>query len=95
MMEKQPQMRCWAQASRKAATSGPSMRHMMAGSVFIDRPCNAYSGKTTRSMVPMLARALATIATMRSVWAASCAGVATTGNWSCTSPIHDAVRGCG
>ena len=32
---------------------------MMAGFVSIDSPCSEYSGKTTRSMVPGCARALA------------------------------------
>src|ERR1700686_3089297 len=87
MSEKQPQMRCWAQACLNAATSGPSSEHMMAGSVLIDSPCRAYSGNTTRSMVGMLRRALPTMSTMRRVCAASWSGVATTGSWSWTSPI--------
>ena len=53
-------------AALNAATSGPSMRHISSGAVLIDRPCSAYSGKTTRSIVPaLLRRALPTIATMR------------------------------
>ena len=67
MMEKQPQMSLAMQAPRKCSTSGPSSRHMISGLVSIDRPCSEYSGKTTRSMVAMLRRALATSAQMRSV----------------------------
>jgi len=75
------------QACLNAATSGPSIVHMISGLISIDRPCSAYSGKTTRSMVPMLRRALAVISTMRAVWAARSSGVSTTGSLSCTSPI--------
>ena len=56
------------------------------GAVLIDRPCSAYSGNTTRSMVPWLRRALPTSSQMRWVCAASCAGVSTTGSCSCTRP---------
>src|SRR5882672_3959724 len=87
MIEKQPQMRCCTQAARKAATSGPSSEHMIAGSMLIDRPCSAYSGNTTRSMVGMLRRALPTMSTMRCVCAANSSGVATVGSCSWTSPI--------
>ena len=80
MMEKQPQMLLSMQACLNAATSGPSSEHMMAGLVSIDRPCRAYSGNTTRSMVGMLRRALPTMATMRRVWAARSSGVLTTGS---------------
>src|SRR5436190_18670960 len=85
--EKQPQSLCSTQAALKAATSGPSMRHISSGAVLIDNPCNAYSGKTTRSRPALLRRALPTIATMRSACAASCAGVSTTGSCSCTRPM--------
>src|SRR5258708_35078379 len=61
MIEKQPQMRCSAQACLNAATSGPSSEHMMAGSVLIGRPCSAYSGNTTRSIVGMLRRGVSAI----------------------------------
>ena len=64
MMEKQPQMRLSMQACLKAATSGPSSVHMISGLVSIERPCSAYSGKTTRSIVPRLRRALPTMATI-------------------------------
>src|SRR6516162_9399842 len=87
MIEKQPQMRCSAHACLNAATSGPSSEHMIAGSVLIDRPCSAYSGNTTRSMVGMLRRALPTMSTMRRVCAASSSGVATVGSCSWTRPI--------
>src|SRR5262245_51875482 len=87
MIEKQPQIRCVAHAAWNAATSGPSSVHMMAGFVSIDSPCNAYSGKTTRSIVGMPSRAFATIRQIFSVCRARSSGVATTGNWSCTSPI--------
>ncbi len=60
---------------------------MMAGFVSIDRPCSAYSGKTTRSMPDRLARALATMETIRAVCPASSAGVETTGNCNCTRPM--------
>ena len=62
------------------------MRHISSGAVLIDRPCSEYSGNTTRSMVGRLRRALPTIATMRSVCAASSAGFVTVGNCSCTMP---------
>ena len=86
MMEKQPQIRLSTQACLKAATSGPSIRHMIAGLMSIDRPCSAYSGNTTRSIVPRFRRALPTISTMTLVWAARSSGVTTVGNWSCTRP---------
>jgi hypothetical protein len=44
---------------------GPSSEHMIAGLVSMERPCSAYSGNTTRSMVGILRRALPTMATMR------------------------------
>src|SRR3974390_2251173 len=87
MIEKQPQIRLSMQAFLNAATSGPSRRHMIAGLVSIDSPWSEYSGKTTRSMVERLRRALPTLATMRSGWGARAALVTTTGNCSCTSPI--------
>ena len=59
MIEKQPQIRCSTQAALNAATSGPSSVHMSSGAVFIDRPCSAYSGNTTRSIVGMVAARLA------------------------------------
>ena len=68
------------QAWRNIATSGPSSLHMSSGAVLMERPCSAYSGNTTRSMVPRLRRALPTIHTMRSACAFSCAGVSTTGS---------------
>lgn len=40
-------------------TSGPSSVHMISGLVSIDRPCSAYSGNTTRSMVCWLVAGLA------------------------------------
>eukprot|EP00962_Isochrysis_galbana_P022016 scaffold6532_cov116-Isochrysis_galbana.AAC.6 len=78
MIEKQPQTRLSRHAFAKAAASGPSQRHMMAGSVFIDRPCSAYSGNTTKSVVDMLRFALPTIATMRWVCASRSAGASKT-----------------
>src|SRR6266446_3454412 len=87
MIEKQPQIFWSAHACLNAAISGPSSEHMMAGLVSIDRPCSAYSGNTTRSMVGMLRRALPTISTMRRVCAASCSGVLTFGSCSCTRPM--------
>ena len=87
MIEKQPQIRLSRQACLKAATSGPSSVHRISGRVSIDRPCSAYSGKTTRSIVAMLARALATIATMRSAWAVTSARVAMVGSCSWTRPM--------
>src|SRR5438105_2708202 len=87
MMEKQPQILLSMQACLKAATSGPSRRHMMSGLVSIDSPCSEYSGNTTRSMVERLRRALPTMVTMRSVWRVRSALDATTGNCSCTSPM--------
>ena len=86
MIEKQPQMLLAMQACLKAATSGPSSVHMMAGSVAMLRPCSEYSGNTTRSIVPWLRRALATMSQMRCVCAARSAGVATTGSVNCTRP---------
>ena len=86
MMEKQPQMRLTRQACLNAAISGPSSEHMIAGFMSIDRPCREYSGKTTRSIVAMLRRALATVATIFCVCAARSAGVTTTGNCNCTTP---------
>ena len=80
MIEKQPQILCSMQAFLKAATSGPSSRHMISGLVSIDSPCSEYSGNTTRSMVDRLRRALPTIQTIRSVCRARSAFVATTGN---------------
>jgi hypothetical protein len=80
MIEKQPQMLLAMQACLKAATSGPSSVHMMAGEVSIDRPCSEYSGNTTRSMVDWLRRALATSSQMRAVCDARSAGVLTTGS---------------
>ena len=59
--EKQPQSLCSTQAAWKAATSGPSIRHISSGAVLIERPCSAYSGKTTRSRPALLRRALPTI----------------------------------
>ncbi len=87
MTEKQPQMLLSRQAILKAATSGPSRAHMMSGLVSIDSPCRLYSGNTTRSMVPRLPRAFATVRTILSVWAVSSAGVLTTGSCACTRPI--------
>src|SRR5437660_1059721 len=87
MMEKQPQILLSMHACLKAATSGPSRRHMMSGLASIDSPCSEYSGNTTRSMVERLRRALPTMVTMRSVWRVRSALVATTGNCSCTSPM--------
>src|SRR5258708_28828970 len=87
MMEKHPQILCSMQAFLKAATSGPSRRHMIAGVVSMDRPCSEYSGNTTRSMVPRLRRALPTMVTIFSVCRARSCGVATTGSCSCTSPM--------
>src|SRR6186997_1079264 len=75
------------QAALKAATSGPSSRHMISGLVSIDRPCSEYSGNTTRSMVPRLRLALPTMLTIRSVCRARSALVATTGSCSWTSPM--------
>src|SRR5277367_3535597 len=86
MMEKQPQMRLSRQACLNAAISGPSTDHMIAGFMSIDRPCREYSGKTTRSIVAMLRRALPTVATIFFVCAARSAGVTTTGNCNCTTP---------
>ena len=86
MIEKQPQIRCCTQAALKAATSGPSSETISSGAMLIDSPCSAYSGNTTRSIVPRLRRALPTISQMRCVCAASCAGVSTTGSCSCTRP---------
>jgi hypothetical protein len=86
MIEKQPQMRLSMQAFLKAATSGPSSEHMISDAVSIERPCSAYSGNTTRSIVPWLRRAFATSSQMRCVCAASSALVLTTGSCSCTSP---------
>src|SRR5690606_14577539 len=87
MMEKQHQIALSRQACLKAATSGPSSLHMMAGLVSMDRPCSAYSGKTTRSMVPRLRRALPTSSTMRAVCCCRSAGVSTTGSCNCTKPM--------
>src|ERR1043166_6339160 len=75
------------QAWRNAATSGPSTEHMIAGLVSMERPCSAYSGNTTRSMVGMLRRALLTMATMVSVCLARSVGVATVGSCSWTRPM--------
>src|SRR3984957_5911725 len=86
MMEKQPQMRLSRQACLSAAISGPSSEHMIAGFMSIDRPCREYSGKTTRFIVPMLRRALPTVATIFCVCAARSACVTTTGNCNCTTP---------
>src|SRR5580698_3091162 len=86
MIEKQPQMPCWAQAERKAPTSGPSSRHMSPGSVLIERPCSEYSGNTTRSIAGTFRRALPTSSTIRVVWAASSVGVVTVGSCSWTNP---------
>src|ERR1700690_631680 len=85
-MEKQPQIRLSRQACLNAAISGPSSEHMIAGFISIDRPCREYSGKTTRSVVAMLRRALPTVATIFFVCAARSAGVTTTGNCNCTTP---------
>ena len=60
---------------------------MSVGSVLIESPCSEYSGNTTRSMPGRLRRAFATMPTIRSVWAASSAGVVTVGSCSCTIPI--------
>src|SRR6266404_2347605 len=87
MIEKQPQILLSAQAFLNAATSGPSSEHMIAGLVSIERPCSAYSGNTTRSMLGMLRRALAVMATMRWVWVARSSVVTTFGSCNCTSPI--------
>src|SRR6266436_5736608 len=87
MMEKHPQIWLSMQAFLKAATSGPSSRHMISGLVSIDRPCSAYSGNTTRSMLPKFRRALPTMYTMRSVWRARSCLVTTTGSCSWTSPM--------
>src|SRR6185369_4695842 len=87
MIEKQPQILFSTQARLNAATSGPSSRHMMSGLVSIDRPCSAYSGNTTRSMVDRLRRALPTIARIFSVCRARSSGVFTTGSCNCTIPI--------
>ncbi len=87
MMEKQPQMRLSRQACLKASTSGPSTRHMISGFVSMDRPWSEYSGKTTRSIVERLRRALPTISTMRAVWRFRSSGVATVGSCSCTQPM--------
>ena len=84
--EKQPQIRFARQAARKAATSGPSIRHMSAGSVLIESPCSEYSGNTTRSIPGRLRRALPTRSTIRPVWAASSDGVVTVGSCSWTMP---------
>ena len=59
---------------------------MISGFMSIDRPCSEYSGKTTRSIVAMLRRALPTVATIFCVCAARSAGVTTTGNCNCTTP---------
>src|SRR5439155_23931436 len=61
--------------------------HMMARSVLIDSPWSEYSGKTTRSIVGLLCRALPTNAHTRAVCASRSVGVWTTGFWSCTKPI--------
>src|SRR5476651_278744 len=87
MMEKQPQMSFAMQAPRKCSTSGPSIRHMIAGLISIDRPCSEYSGKTTKSMVAMLRRALPTSSQMRLVCRARSSRVTTVGFWICTSPM--------
>src|SRR5260370_22002652 len=87
MIEKQPQMRFSMQACLKAATSGPSSEHMIAGLVSIESPCRAYSGNTTKSIVAMLRRALATKPTIFSVCLCRSAAVATTGSCSCTMPM--------
>ena len=88
MIEKQPQMRLSRHAALKAATSGPSSVHMMAGLVSIDSPCRLYSGNTTRSIVGRLPRALATTsATIRAVCRARSSGVRTTGSCAWTRPI--------
>src|SRR6185503_16895449 len=86
MIEKQPQILCSTHAALKAATSGPSSDTISSGAVLIDRPCSAYSGNTTRSIVLRLRLALPTRSQMRLVCAASCTGVSTTGSCSCTSP---------
>src|SRR6202453_34724 len=85
-MEKQPQIRLSRQACLNAAISGPSSEHMIAGFMSIDRPCREYSGKTTRSIVAMLRRALPTVAAIFRACAARSAGVTTTGNCNCTTP---------
>jgi hypothetical protein len=82
MIEKQPQMRCSAQAPRKAATSGPSSRHMSWGSVLIESPCSEYSGNTTRSIAGRFRRAFLTRSTIRFFCAASSAAVVTVGSCS-------------
>src|SRR5947209_15167500 len=87
MMEKQPQILLSPQACFKAATSGPSISHMISGLVSIESPCSEYSGKTTRSIVAKLRRALPTMATMRCVCCARSAFVVTTGNCDCTRPM--------
>src|ERR1700722_757273 len=87
MIEKHPQTRSRAQAALNAATSGPSTRHMIEGLVSIDRPCSAYSGKTTRSSVGMPFFAFVTMATIFCTCARRSTGVATTGSCSCTSPM--------
>src|ERR1700722_10712266 len=86
MMEKQPQMRLSRHACLNAAISAPSSEHMISGFMSIDSPCSEYSGKTTRSIVAMLRRALPTVATIFCVCAARSAGVATTGNSDSTPP---------
>src|SRR3984957_20390756 len=96
MMEKQPQMLFSRQAFLNAAISGPSSEHMIVGFMSIDRPCSEYSGKTTRSIVAMLRRALPTVATIFCACAARLPGVTTTGNCNCTTPtttpIGDLLR---
>ena len=53
----------------------------------IERPSIEYLGKTTSALVPSLARALATMATILAVCALRSALVLTTGSWAWTSPI--------
>ena len=53
----------------------------------MDSPCSAYSGNTTRSMLGMFRRALATMSQILRVCAARSAGVLVTGSCSCTRPI--------
>src|ERR1700691_91537 len=86
MMEKQPQMPFSRQACLNAAISSPSSEHMIAGFISIDRPCREYSGKTTRSIVAILRRALPTVAAIFRACAARSAGVALIGDCNCTTP---------
>ena len=80
IIEKQPQILCSTHAALKAATSGPSSRHMISGLVSIERPCSEYSGKITRSIVPRFRRALPTMATILAVCFAKSSFVLTTGS---------------